>query len=55
MTEYLKKGYIALLIFSCSTTVFAQADSIDVFVKNANAETKNTGITIGHCQKWKNY
>ncbi|MEP7166082.1 MAG: serine hydrolase [Ferruginibacter sp.] len=46
MTGYLKKGLIALLIFSCNNTVFAQADSIDVFVQNQMQQRKIPGLQL---------
>ena len=46
MTTYFKKGFIALLILSFNSTVFAQADSIDVFVKNQMQKRKIPGLQL---------
>jgi len=45
-TGYLKKGFIALLILSFSNAVFAQADSIDVFIKNVMQKRKIPGLQL---------
>jgi CubicO group peptidase (beta-lactamase class C family) len=46
MTRYFKKGLIALLIFSCSNTVFAQADSIDIFVQKQMQKRRIPGLQL---------
>ena len=46
MTNYLKKGFIALLIISCNYTGFAQADSIDVFVQTQMQKRKIPGLQL---------
>lgn len=46
MTDFVKKGLIALLIFSCNYTVFGQADSIDVFVQNQMQKRKIPGLQL---------
>ena len=46
MAKYLKKGLIALLILSFNSTVFAQADSIDVFVKTQMQKRKIPGLQL---------
>ena len=46
MTNYFKKTVIALLIFTFANTVFAQTDSIDVFVKNQMQRRKIPGLQL---------
>lgn len=46
MTEYLKKGLLALLIFVCTITVFAQTDSIDVFMQSQMQNRKIPGLQL---------
>lgn len=46
MKVYIKKELIILLIFSFSTTFFAQGDSIDVFVKNQIQKRKIPGLQL---------
>src|SRR5687768_7814862 len=46
MMEYLKKGFIALLIFSCNNTAFAQTDSVDVFVQSQMQKRKIPGLQL---------
>ena len=42
----MKKGLIILLILSLSNTVFAQADSIDVFIKNQMQKRRIPGLQL---------
>jgi CubicO group peptidase (beta-lactamase class C family) len=53
MKKYLHKGFIALLIFSFSNTVFAQADSIDFFVKNQMQKLRIPGLQLAIVQHGK--
>lgn len=46
MTEYFKKGLIVLLLFSFNATVFAQVDSIDVFVKTQMQKRRIPGLQL---------
>jgi CubicO group peptidase (beta-lactamase class C family) len=46
MKEYMKNVVIVLLILSFSNTVFAQADSIDVFVKRQMEKRKIPGLQL---------
>ncbi len=46
MADCLKKGFITLLIFCFTNAVFAQADSIDVFVKNVMQKRKIPGLQL---------
>ena len=46
MTDFLKKGLIALLIFGCNYTVFGQVDSIDVFVQNQMQKRRIPGLQL---------
>lgn len=46
MIDILKKGLVALLLISCTFTVFAQADSLDVFVQNQMVKRKIPGLQL---------
>lgn len=46
MAEYLKKACIAILIFTFSNSLYAQPDSIDVFVKNVMQKRKIPGLQL---------
>jgi CubicO group peptidase (beta-lactamase class C family) len=46
MMGYLKKGLIGLLILSGSNSVFAQADSIDVFVQHQMEKRRIPGLQL---------
>ena len=47
------KGLITLLIFSFTKTVFAQADSIDIFVKNEMQKRRIPGLQLAIVQHGK--
>lgn len=46
MNAYLKKVYLVLLTFSFSNSIFAQLDSIDVFIKNEMHKRKIPGLQL---------
>ncbi len=46
MSEYFKKAWIALLIFTLSNSIYAQADSIDFFVKAQMQKRKIPGLQL---------
>lgn len=46
MTDYLKKGISLLLVFTFSTAVYAQADSIDLFIKAQMQKRKIPGLQL---------
>ena len=46
MTQYIKKACIAILIFTVTNAVYAQQDSIDVFVKNVMHQRKIPGLQL---------
>ena len=46
MTDYLKKGIALLLVFAFSNVVFAQADSIDLFIKAQMQKRKIPGLQL---------
>jgi len=46
MTDILKKVLISLLIFSCNTSVFAQADSIDRFIQTQMQQRRIPGLQL---------
>ncbi len=46
MTDYLKKGIALLLVFAFSNAVYAQADSIDLFIKAQMQKRKIPGLQL---------
>lgn len=46
MTNYFKKACIAILIFTFSNSIYAQPDSIDVFVKNVMQKRRIPGLQL---------
>ncbi len=53
MTGILKKGFIALLIFSCNKSVLGQADSIDIFIQNKMQQRRIPGLQLAIVQHGK--
>ena len=49
----MNKGFIVLMIFSFSNTVFGQADSIDVFVKNQMQKRNIPGLQLAIVRQGK--
>ncbi len=46
MTEYFKKGFTLILLIVVTNSIYAQADSIDVFVKTQMQKRKIPGLQL---------
>lgn len=46
MTDYLRKGFTALLILACTNPIMSQTDSVDVFVKTQMEKRKIPGLQL---------
>ncbi len=53
MTKYLRKGFTVLLIIAFTNSIYAQADSIDVFVKTQMQKRKIPGLQLAIVQHGK--